>query len=234
MRYFSTFAFVSSLALLGAGCAPGNPGLVIDGVIAPPTSGGCTYDPSANVFLAEGVLDTTDLGTSVLPSGVIGPRYLAYLRASNHLINLFNGTYPLRADPNRMTLIAADVEITNIDGSITSFGALPNPFRVAASGVVPSAASDSPGTGIAGVELIPPQYATALGAVGGTVRLIVAVTLIGRTSGDAGVESNPFIFPIDVCTGCLVACTTDPMGTSIGCSPGQDAVTILPAGLPPC
>lgn len=225
---------LTSLALalpVAGGCAPSNPGLVIDGVIPPPSGGMCLYDASATVFLLSGVLDTLDVGAP------FGPRYVAYLRIANHLINNFRGTYPLRADPNVMTIIAADIEITNIDGSVTSFPGLPNPFRVAATGMVPSAASESAGLGVSAIEVLPAQYVaagTAAGSLPDGARVIASIRVIGRTSGDAALQSGEFLFPIDVCMNCLYACATDAADAGSGCSPGQDQLTIFAPGTGGC
>lgn len=216
-----------ALLTLGLGCAPSNTGLSIDGVMASPMGGMCTYDATSNSFLGYGTLDALEVGAT------FGPRYLAYIRVANHLINLFNERYPLRADPNVMHLLAADVFITNIDGSTTSFGGLPNPFRVAAGGTVLSAASESPGLGITSIEIIPAAYAAALAPSVGPdgIRVIASIRVIGRTTGDAAVESAEYFFPIDVCLGCLYTCaaTVDDVGGS-GCLFGQDAAFALPPG----
>lgn len=225
----SSLSLLSLFALLasGVGCAPSNPGLAIDGVMASPMGGMCTYEATSNTFLGSGTLDTLEVGAT------FGPRYLAYVRVANHLINLFNDRYPVRADPNVMHLLAADIFITNIDGSTTSFGGLPNPFRVAAGGTVASAASESPGLGITSIEIIPAAYAAALAPSVGPdgIRIIASIRVIGRTTGDAAVQSAEYFFPIDVCSGCLYTCaaTDDDVGGG-GCLFGQDSSFALPPG----
>lgn len=243
----SSFSLVSLCALLtlSAGCAPSNPGLHIDGVLAPPMGGLCTIDASSNVFLGSGVLDTLSLRGMFIPDpAAFGPRYVANFRVSNHLINLFSDRYPLRADPNVMHLLAADIEIRNIDGLLTDFGDrtnFPNPFRVAAGGTILSAASESPGLGITSVEIIPPGYAAQLGAMGvDGARLIASVRIIGRTTGDAAVQSAEYFFPIDICNSCLFFCAATAEDVSTGCAFGQDVAsalpptTVLPEGTCPC
>lgn len=232
-----SFLAISSLVsmLLCAGCAPSNPGLVIDGVLAPPTGGGaCTFDGTSTVFLGSGLLDTSDQTAALadLTGGYFGIRYVAHLRMSNYLINLFSRTYPVRADPNVMILSSAEVEILQIDGSRFDFGALPNPFRVIASGTIGSAASETPGTGVTSVEVIPSQYGAVLAGLD-AVRLNAVIRVTGRTTGDATVQTSEFFFPIDLCMNCLYGCSGDISGVA-ACDIGQDGTTLFPAGAGGC
>jgi hypothetical protein len=220
--------------LFSAGCAPSNPGLVIDGVVAPPTGGACIFDPAANAFLFSGVLDTTDQSVALedVTAAYFGIRYVAHLRLSNNLINLFNGTYPVRADPNVMLLMSADVEILQIDGSRFDFSPLPNPFRVTVSGTVDSAVAEAPGIGLTAVEVIPPQYGARLAGLD-NVRLNAVIRITGRTTGDATVQTAEFFYPIDLCANCLYGCSAEAIGEA-SCDIGQDGFTLLPAGVGGC
>jgi hypothetical protein len=213
----------TALCALSFGCAPTNPGLTIDGVLVP--SDTCGYTTSS-AFLVEGVLDTNpDVPMSSRPAGV---RYVAILRVANHLINTGNRVYPFQADTSVITLEAAEIEVLNTDGTSFSFGGLPNPFRVTATGTIGSTTSNEPELGITTIEAIPAQYGAALaGIASGTI--IVSIRVIGVTSGGSALISGRSLVPIRLCDGCLFQCVLDDMMMPIeapSCLPGQDATSL--------
>jgi hypothetical protein len=223
MRRISLVSFV--LCALSFGCAPSNPGLTIEGVLVP--SDTCEYT-SSSAFLVEAVLDTNpDVSTAIRPGGV---RYVAVLRVGNHLVNNANRVYPIMADPNVITIESAEVEVLNTDGSQFAFSdGLPNPFRVTATGSIPSTSSNEPQIGLSVAEVLPAQYGAALaGLPSGTI--ILSIRVIGVTSGGSALTSGRTLLPVRLCNGCMFQCTVDGMGAPISvpsCTPGQDAVTGL-------
>lgn len=218
MRRSSLVSLV--LAALALGCAPTNPGLTIDGVIA--ASDMCDYSASG-AFIVEAVLDTTvDVPAIYRPGGI---RYVAVLRVGNHLINTGNSVYPLRADTSVITIEGAEVEVLNTDGTVFSFPGLPNPYRVTATGTVGSTTGNEATLGLTTAEILPPQYGAALGDIpSGT--LIFSIRVLGVTSGGSGITSGRFLLPIRLCAGCMYPCYHDSMDVpiqSLSCLPGQDA-----------
>jgi hypothetical protein len=208
-----------ALCALSFGCAPSNPGLSIDGVLIP--SDNCEYSANS-AFLVESVLDTNP---DIPRAG--GIRYVAVLRVANRLINNGNRIYPLMADPNSINIESAEVEVLNTDGTPFAFGdGLPNPFRVSATGSIPSTTSNEPQLGISVAEILPPQYGAALAGIEGS--LVFSIRVIGVTTGGAALTSGRVVLPLRLCSGCLFGCVLDEMGDPIevpSCSPGQDAFT---------
>lgn len=212
-------------AVLVAGCAPGDPGLLIGGALSP--SDTCLYDTSG-VQLLSGVLDVGPAFTDP-PQPV---RYLLQPLYFNQLLNLGqSGTSgPPRADPNLIYIQQAEVELRDFNGTPLATGEFPNPYRVPATGIVASSDGTTAGQGIGSIEIIPPFYGSFVaGAVGS--QIIAAVRAIGRTAGDAEVVSPEFEWPIFICNGCLYACQLDEEGIPLcvpSCTPGQDTVTTTP------
>jgi len=209
--------------LLG-GCAPGNPGLYIGNVVAPDDT--CAYAANSSALLI-GTLDVA----------VPNNGYDATFRFVNQLVNLSqtgSAGFPPMSDPNVILVREAEVEIQDIGGNPLAFaGGLPNPFTVPVGAVaVPSGDGMSSGESVGLVQIVPPAYTADLaGAAGTDAQIVVSVTAIGRTLGDAEVVSSPFTHTIQLCSGCLVpACpVTDSEGELIcapSCTPGQDSVHI--------
>jgi hypothetical protein len=75
------------------------------------------------------------------------------------------------------------------------------------------------------VAVLNSQHVAALKQIvgaGQTVLIEVSVILKGTSSGDRDVESNTFVFPIEVCNTCLVDPTCINDGATTICNPGQD------------
>lgn len=203
-------------ALFAIGCAPGNPGLLVGGVLARDES--CMVS-SSSPALASGTLDVSGSRVS----------YSAFILLYNQLLNLSqSGTGgPPMADPNVITLTSAEIELQDSAGGALAVGG-PNPFTTTATGFVPSAEGSTVGEGIGAIEIIPPAYGEALRGASGT-RIIASIRAVGLTAGNSELVTNPFSFPIDLCSGCLFVCRRD-MTTGIAecansCRPGQDELT---------
>lgn len=206
--------------LVLAGCAPGNPGLILAGALAPDDA--CELDTSGTV-LVEGVLDVAPGRVSYTIHGLV----------FNQLINLSStgGAFPPMADPNVITITHAEVELRDVQDNPLALDGLPNPYRVPAAGFIPSAEGNEAGSGIATVEAIPPLYGERLRASAGS-RIIVAVRVLGVTAGGAEVLSAELAWPVEQCSGCLFACAVNDEGERLcapSCRPGQDSLTISPA-----
>ncbi|MFN9810840.1 MAG: hypothetical protein ACK6CU_14535, partial [Deltaproteobacteria bacterium] len=214
---------------LAAGCAPGNPGLAIVGQQAPNDM--CFWDPAGNLVVAEPVFDLDPLTPTLLDDmrtlgrgfGETRPLYRAQFAVVNNLINRFSTSYPVMADPNRVSITGAEVELLDRGGR-----RLPSGFyRTRASGTIPSALGDQPGRGLAAVDVIPQTVAAGLAdrfvdTLEGDGLITARVVVIGTSQGGIEVRAAPYILPIQLCYGCLyrTPIAMEPLG---GCSPGQDS-----------
>lgn len=223
---------LSILAVLFAlvGCAPSNPGIEIEGILA--LGNDCSVTASATgPFLVSPILDTSPDFAAARTGGI---RYAATVQLVNRMINLGNETWPIMADPNAYFVEEAEVELADVSGEALDLGGLPARFRVPAAGLVPSAAgADDFGRGIAVVDLVPPVYGDALAGRSGTILATVRIT--GTTSGDSTQTTGELTIPLQLCAGCLFACGVDESGTpanQFACRPGQDAVSLVAAACP--
>lgn len=216
-------------AMIVGGCAPGNPGLIIGGIVAPSDYPDCSYD-TTNAQLPSGVLDVAAASVEY----VMVPVYF------NQLLNLStNGSTtagPPRADPNVIAVSEAQVELRDVTGAPLALPAgFPNPFRVPATGFIPSSDGTNAGSAVGAITVIPPVYGEALRTmVDGDI--VIALRAVGTTAGGADVISSEFEWPVHICTGCLFACQLDADGARTcapSCTPGQDSLTITPDACPP-
>lgn len=211
---------VAAALLALSGCAPGNPGLIVGGVIEPDEA--CMVN-EAGFRLVRGTLDTTAARISY----TINP--LLY----SQLINLSSMSAPPRADPNTINLVRAEVELRDLNGAPFALSG-PNPYSVPATGLVLSAmigAMGMPALGWGTAEIIPPAYGEDLrGIEEGTV--VAAVRVVGITAGGAELVSPEFLWPIDLCAGCLFSCVRGTEGEALcvpSCRFGQDVVSVTPS-----
>lgn len=211
-------------ALIVGGCAPGNPGLVIGGIVAPSDYPDCVYD-TANAHYLTGVLDVA----AVTVEYRVVPLYF------NQLLNLStNGSTtagPPRADPNVITVSSAEVELRDVTGAPLALPGFPNPFSVPATGFIPSSDGTTAGSATGAITVIPPVYGEVLRTTAIDTDIIVAIRAVGTTAGGADVLSPEFEWPVHVCLGCLFACQVDSDGEPLcapSCTPGQDSLTVTP------
>lgn len=203
-----------------AGCAPGNPGLVIGGALAP--SDDCSYETS-NLTVHTGVLDVAPGRVSYTLTAVV----------FNQLINLASPTggmgRPPMADPNVITIQQAEVELRDVQENALALAGAPNPYTVPAHGFIPSSDGTEAGSGIAIAEIIPPIIGEGLrGAAGSQIVAVVRFRFV--TAGGVEDVTAEFAWPIELCFGCLFACQPTDEGALCqpSCTPGQDRLTISP------
>lgn len=210
----------ASRPLLGAlvlgstlmGCVDNTVSLFIRQVQAPILAGtvcSFTNDP-ASPFVPVGVLDVT-----------LASSYRLTPLLANQLITRAN------MDQGR-----AETSFLNIEGFVVELhenspdGPLIGPaFSIYQTVVVPpSLAAGTPGYAAANIEVIPPQVVSALSNAVCVVdptfptsaecpvprfssanrRVIVKLTAFGEALNQAGIESVPFYWPVNVCCGCLI------------------------------
>jgi hypothetical protein len=218
-------AVMFSLGFAACGRVPGQFEILNDQV---PTSsgGGCSVPVNPSVYQGEGTLDLS----IVRPE--FGAAYFVFPLIENNLPSSKSGSL----DPNEIQLSGFQVDIKWIDAPPTTSiqtvftdnagGALVH-FQIPWSGGVGSGG----GQLSASVAAFPVGLAQKLvdaGGIGTTPSLTVElqVQALGTTNSGTDMQSDPFKFPVQVCSGCLVAsvapCTSTTTPVPAGCNPAQD------------
>lgn len=201
MRSTAQLAAVLTAFALAGGCADSdNVSLVVVKNVVPDEM--CVVDPGG-VALLGGVFDAALAGNS----------YEAYVVFRNALVTR-RGT-DLSSDVNGIFVTSAEVELRGADGE-TPLGISPNPFMTVMSTFVDSGGGESGSL----VQLIPPGVA---GAVPAGQTIVAAVRFFGETQGGVAVETDEWLWPIQVCSGCLAVCDAEMM-LEPTCDVGQDAL----------
>jgi hypothetical protein len=191
---------------------------------APPS---CTVDadPSATL-LGRGRLDLAFSHT-----------YTAALLVGNQLTARGDKSQ-LRPETKRVSLQGAEVILTDLAGRV-----IEPAFSVPGAGFADVNDGPSPGYGVIFADVIPRTVGTQLAeqvGPGSSPRTVIAeIRVFGTALGGHELESAPFIYPIEVCYGCLVqfplaamaidpngnfVCGADPEGATdeVPCTLGQD------------
>ena len=148
----------------------------------------------------------------------------------------------LRTETARFILEGAEVTVTDASDNVIPLAGKPNPYSTRGTGSLAPATGQTASIGILWADIIP-------GGVDLPNDLVLArVRAYGRTLGGTEIESGEFVFPIQVCRGCLISypasaadetatpaggaqgrfiCRTVGEGTedSGACFPGQDVPT---------
>lgn len=107
---------------------------------------------------------------------------------------------------------SASVELMTSERKPIAFDAvappLPNPFLVTTSNTLALTPNGEMATAIAAVEAIPLAYAAQLTPFVGS-QILAEIRLLGTTTGDEDLDFRPFVYPIELCAGCLIVCETD-------------------------
>jgi hypothetical protein len=177
-------------------------------------------DPNATSLLG-GVLDVS-----------IRYSYAAYLFTENGLI--------ARADPGRAI---AESNGIFVHGAYLNYE--PDPLCPAAMPAIETRFSnfiDPGGSATIGVGIVPDAIGQAIAGTvatcpGGVMNIVVTVEMFGQTQAGIDVITQPFDYPITVCSRCLVGCpvglscvlgcpcaATDPEVGELPCNAGQDDV----------
>jgi hypothetical protein len=110
-----------------------------------------------------------------------------------------------------VTLITSEGETIRFDDGAQP---LPNPFEVTTNGSLTLPRDGWPGEGVAAVEAIPLPYAAQLTPyIGEQIR--VRVQLFGTTPDDDDLALQPFIYAIELCSGCLITCGSELQAASM-------------------
>lgn len=245
----------------GCPAPPENSTAFIEGVLALDPTDGCVVDGTASVFTSSALLDigidATSANSLVLaPKAVLNlPNTFSTQRSTSELAEQPN--YPTYgyADNNAITFTAAEVFYSTDadrpgdpeldsplpinDASARRIGVGGSVFNeqqqlLSATAVITTAITAQDAAQLQ----VQPFVQNLLAAANATnnpadnrARILVNLRLTGFTSGNAPVRTPPFVFPVDLCAGCLVdvgAC--DPGETLIdsGCTRGVDFPSACP------
>ena len=191
----------------------------ISGHVAP-AMGECSLEPG-NPLVSRGVFNVESrFGYFVFP-------------LYNNQLRNRGSDAPLRSDPNGVLVTSAEIELRDAANVAIDFGGIPNPFSVPTSDFVPSTDSANlPAQAVGNVLVIPPAYADALAGMFADESVVIAsIKVFGETTGGVDVESDEWLWPIDVCKGdCLFECLPpDATADEVECcTPGQDATCAVP------
>jgi hypothetical protein len=212
---------LGTLALVvSIGCAPSNPGLTLEGVLATDTS--CMVTATSD-YLTMGILD---IGT--MPTRTGGISYQVAMQVGNQLLNNNQRVYPLMTDPDRIIVDHVEVTLQDTGGGTLGLAGVHNPYIVPAHGSIASTTSMDPTIALAEAEIIPSNYGMALNTAFGSqadAEIVAQLRVMGTTVGGSQLTSAAFLFPIRLCVGCLFHCACDTMGhpvSQLACYPGQD------------
>lgn len=187
--------------LVAPGCEENESMLFIMGVLAVETSS-CVAKPERGATLrAAGTLDTAIAGTS---------GYRAALMVGSQL-TARGSREQLRTETARLALEGAEVTLTDSSDRLLP---LPfNPFSTVGTGFVDPASGTEPGLGAIFVDIIPASISDAVSQAlpQGDGIVIAKIRVFGTTLGNQEIESGEYVYPIHVCSGCLV---TYPAGSS--------------------
>lgn len=217
-------------ALAAAGCQDSRAEIFIQQVNLPvpgAAGGGCKVDSTpTNPTTSTGTLDLA-FGVGYQADFLVGSQLVARgdrLRA--------------RAETDRVELQGAEVRIEDASGNeVRGFRSVPS------SGSIDPGTDVTPSFGLMNVTLLDTNfifpYAGVIQATGPKTFLTYS-RAYGTTTGGTFVESGEFLFPINVCWGCLITFppdANDPGGASqpncdntmatsstTTCSPGQDSL----------
>lgn len=210
-RLFLGLATALSATATGA-CVDNQEALIVRHAVAWPSSeengvvvGSCTIDPNSDTTLGGGLLDVK-----------YGTDYLAPLVIENNLAPRSAEDSPNGIDDSELRILEAEVELTtpqvpdiagSLDSSLTSF-------------VVPLQSYSLTGGQQAGVGVTAIPAATtmamadavkaALATPGTSVQALATITIRGERAVKGGkyneIQAREFVFPIDLCYGCLPSC----------------------------
>ncbi len=179
-------------------CANNDGSLFVHGVLAPPIPNGsqCTY--TADPTSAEISRGTADAALLLARSGgAYSPEFLL----GSSIIAQANAVTP-QSETSTLTIQGVDVRVVDpaTNAQVTN-------YNVPAAGIVEAASGATPSYTAIGAEVLD---ATDLahfdpGAGNPSKLAEVYVKFYGVTFGGEHIESDEFLFPVNVCHGCLVS-----------------------------
>lgn len=216
---------VAILAVPLAGCFADNGSVFVEGVLPISKAADCVVNPNGGVFVSGALLDVGE-------GAGAGNALVVAARVVTNLPNTFSATdesqsetrspnYPNygNSDSNVITFTNTEVFYTtdqDRDGQPVLQGLLPVReddellLRVGIGGTVYNTQSQL-NTGAAIIAtVVTKEFAEKLQTAAfpdGTAvdRILVNMRFAGTTTGEGAVKTPPFVFPVQLCRGCLVA-----------------------------
>lgn len=217
-------ASLALAALLGshlAGCTTQNGSVFIEGILPIDTATQCVVDAADKTFVSGALLD---VGT-----GNDNPNSLVVAaRVVTNLPNSFQAQDDTKADtqsPNYPTYGNSDTNVINftetrvlfttdadrdgtkvLKGIVKTSGDAPNAVGLGGTVYNTQAQLNSAAAIIATVitETDAKALQSWLSTQGGEGRVLANIQIAGTTTGGGAVLTPPFVFPVDLCAGCLV------------------------------
>jgi hypothetical protein len=196
---------LASLALLAGGsavfgaCVHDDSTIFVHDALAPKFAqmgSICTWTPDPmQAFVSSGVLDVA-----------LRQTYEGGFLVGNQMVPQVNSNQ-LQTETSFVTIQGAVVRVTDRRGVVVGM-----PFTRLTAATIPPSSGGVPGFAPIFVTVVDqlalqgsPEVQQLMAGLGGSVRLVSYVRFFGKTTGGQSVESNEFEFPVDVCSGCLVA-----------------------------
>jgi hypothetical protein len=204
-----------AMAVLLSGCNTDNVSFFISGNVVPEVSDGlCELDPGGQT-LSRG---RVNVEVALDQAYAVFPVYTNQIRSRQS---------ELRANPNGVNITRAQVELRGRNGETLAFeGDTPNPFSVRTSTFIPSGEGNSAGRAVGEIPAIPPSYRMRLQNFLDQSPILVAIKVFGETNGDTEIETEEWVWPVELCTGnCLFTCAGEGATGTGSCVPGQDIST---------
>lgn len=226
----SRFILVSMMvAVTVAGCNrfPDN-GLQIAASLPPDDA--CVLSADQDSRLLRGIYDLS----YVAPGGTGPSDYVIAMLLQSYLI-----TNALEFQGEQANLQVTNFDITLLlpDGSVPTLPeGLVNPYRVDTNAVLPVSEGGTPSEEVAAAIGIPGSYQDALRGLlaAGYTSVLLDIRAGATTYGGFSQRSAPFLWPVDLCEGCLgVLCETATDLDEDSCLKGQDIWPYCAAVVPP-
>lgn len=199
MKLAFAVGIAGSFAALVPSCADNNQSIFIRQIQALQAPE-CTVTSDATAFTSPTGFVDVGIATNYVLHPLVGNQLLARGDARQ-----------ARAEPNRVQLEGAEVELVKPSGETVAIGGLPNPYSVIATGTIDPTASADATYGVTQLEVIPPVFMAgyrqllAKGGPGTTETIHAKIKVFGHTLGGTAVETGVFTYPITACYGCGVS-----------------------------
>lgn len=212
MRRVSVFAATSILLFLSACAAEGPSAYVTFNLAVDSACKATASTGSGTQFIPVGQFD---ISTGGIPKGMTKHTtecdtsyYMNLMVNSNLRPNAKAATG--RAEPNILQIHSAEVHLMTLKRETIAFdrnkaNVLPNPFLVTTANTLQPASGTTPSIGVVSIEAIPRDYAHQLDKFASS-QILAEVQVFGTTLGDVDVDFKSFVYPIQLCDGCLTRC----------------------------
>ena len=188
---------------LGACGADNRTSIEILGRAAPSSESTCTFAAGGQYVLGNATYDVS-----------LGGQYNIVLYVQNNLVDASTLNAADPKDANGWSVQAARVRV-NPSNYTGQYGPSPALTSITGDSVLPVAASPivepAGGQGTIWLGLLSDDIMTALQSVDAGGQIVLGVTLQGVTNGGTRLDAGEFMYPIEVCVGCMSGtpiCTT--------------------------